>query len=100
VGYSWSFLLVAIVLVLTPGADFTLIVRNSLSGGRRHGAATTLGVSSAAALQGLLVTAGVAGVIVRVRAGLRLREPGTPGEVAAVAGDLVGNTGGSMSTAI
>jgi threonine/homoserine/homoserine lactone efflux protein len=67
VGYSWSFLLVAIVLVLTPGADFTLIVRNSLSGGRRHGAATTLGVSSAAALQGLLVTAGVAGLIVRVQ---------------------------------
>lgn len=44
-----------------------MIVRNSLSGGRRHGAATTLGVSSAAALQGLLVTAGVAGVIVRVQ---------------------------------
>ena len=66
-GYSWSFLLVAIALVLTPGADFAVIVRNSLSGGRRHGAATTLGVSSAAALQGLLVTAGVAGVIVRVQ---------------------------------
>lgn len=65
--YSWSFLLVAIALVLTPGADFAVIVRNSLSGGRRHGAATTLGVSSAAALQGLLVTAGVAGVIVRVQ---------------------------------
>jgi threonine/homoserine/homoserine lactone efflux protein len=67
VDYSWSFLLVAIALVLTPGADFAVIVRNSLSGGRRHGAATTLGVSSAAALQGLLVTAGVAGVIVRVQ---------------------------------
>lgn len=65
--YSWSFLVVAVVLVLTPGADFTVIVRNSLSGGRRHGAATTLGVSSAAALQGLLVTVGVAGLIVRVQ---------------------------------
>ena len=65
--YSWSFLLVAVALVLTPGADFALIVRNSLSGGRRHGAMTTFGVSSAAALQGLLVTIGVAGVIVRVQ---------------------------------
>ncbi len=65
--YSWSFLLIAVVLVLTPGADFALIVRNSLSGGRRHGAMTTFGVSSAAALQGLLVTIGVAGVIVRVQ---------------------------------
>ncbi len=64
---SWSFLLVAVALVLTPGADFALIVRNSLSGGRRHGAMTTFGVSSAAALQGLLVTIGVAGVIVRVQ---------------------------------
>jgi threonine/homoserine/homoserine lactone efflux protein len=67
VDYSWSFLLVAVALVLTPGADFALIVRNSLSGGRRHGAMTTFGVSSAAALQGLLVTIGLAGVIVRVQ---------------------------------
>jgi threonine/homoserine/homoserine lactone efflux protein len=67
VEYSWSFFLVAVVLVLTPGADFALVVRNSLSGGRRHGAATTLGVSSAAALQGLLVTVGVAGLIVKVQ---------------------------------
>lgn len=65
--YSWSFLLVALLLVLTPGADFALVVRNSLSGGRRHGAVTALGVSSAAALQGLLVTVGVAGLIVKVQ---------------------------------
>lgn len=65
--YSWSFFVVAVVLVLTPGADFTVIVRNSLSGGRRHGAATTLGVSSAAALQGLLVTVGLASLIVKVQ---------------------------------
>jgi threonine/homoserine/homoserine lactone efflux protein len=67
VDYSWSFLLVAVALVLTPGADFALIVRHSLSGGWRLGAMTTFGVSSAAALQGLLVTIGVAGVIVRVQ---------------------------------
>ncbi|AQA22732.1 lysE type translocator family protein [Rhodococcus sp. MTM3W5.2] len=64
--YSWVFLAVAVVLVLTPGADFALIVRNSISGGRRYGIATTFGVSSAAALQGLLVSFGIASVIIRV----------------------------------
>ncbi len=63
---SWSILAVAVVLVLTPGADFALIVRNSASGGRRYGIATTFGVTSAAAVQGLLVSFGIASVIVRV----------------------------------
>lgn len=47
---------VAMVLVLTPGADFAVIVRNTVTGGRRVGTATTVGVSAAAALQGLLVS--------------------------------------------
>ncbi|MFG1781634.1 LysE family translocator [Rhodococcus oryzae] len=64
--YSWSFVVVAVVVVLTPGADFALIVRNRVSGGRRHGIATTLGVSSAAAVQGLLVSFGIASVVIRV----------------------------------
>jgi threonine/homoserine/homoserine lactone efflux protein len=66
VTYSLPFLVVAVVLVLTPGADFALIVRNSVAGGRRYGIATTLGVSSAAAVQGLLVSFGIASVIIRV----------------------------------
>ncbi|MFD7711520.1 LysE family translocator [Streptomyces sp. NPDC059786] len=65
--YSWGFLFVVVALVLTPGADFVLIVQSTLSGGRRCGAATAFGVASAAVLQGLLVTAGVASVIVRVQ---------------------------------
>jgi threonine/homoserine/homoserine lactone efflux protein len=63
--FSWTFLAVAIVLVLTPGADFAVIVRNTLTDGRRVGTATTVGVSAAAALQGLLVSFGLAGFIVR-----------------------------------
>ncbi len=63
--YSWTFLAVAIALVVTPGADFAVIVRNTVAGGRRVGTATTLGVSTAAALQGLLVSFGLAGFIVR-----------------------------------
>ncbi len=35
--YSWTFLAVAVVLVLTPGADFAVIVRNTVSGGRPTG---------------------------------------------------------------
>ncbi len=62
---SWTFLAVAIVLVLTPGADFAVIVRNTVTDGRRVGTATTVGVSAAAALRGLLVSFGLAGFIVR-----------------------------------
>ena len=65
VSYSWTFLAVAIALVLTPGADFAVIVRNTVTGGRHVGTATTVGVSAAAALQGLLVSFGLAGFIVR-----------------------------------
>ncbi|NMM92580.1 hypothetical protein B2J88_51780 [Rhodococcus sp. SRB_17] len=64
--YSWPFLAVAVVLVLTPGADFALIARNTVSDGHRFGIATTFGVSSAAAFQGLLVSFGIASVIIRV----------------------------------
>lgn len=63
--YSWTFLAVAIALVLAPGADFAVIVRNTVTGGRQVGTATTVGVSAAAALQGLLVSFGLAGFIVR-----------------------------------
>lgn len=65
--YSWTFLAVAVVLVLTPGADFLVIVRNTVTGGRHVGAATTAGVGVAAALQGLLVSFGLAGFIVRAQ---------------------------------
>ncbi len=64
--YSWTFFAIAVVLVLTPGADFAVIVRNTVAGGRSVGTATTIGVSAAAALQGLLVSFGLAGVVVRV----------------------------------
>ena len=65
VTYSWAFLAVALVVVLTPGADFAVIVRNTVAGGRRVGTATTAGVGAAATLQGLLASLGLAGFIVR-----------------------------------
>jgi threonine/homoserine/homoserine lactone efflux protein len=65
---TWSFFLVVVVLVLVPGADFALVVRTTLGGGRRPGALTVAGVSSAAMLQGALVAAGLAGAVVRLHA--------------------------------
>ena len=67
VDYSWAFVAVALALVLTPGADLMLVIRNSVLGGRRLGTATTLGVSTAAAFQGLLVSLGIASLIVRAQ---------------------------------
>jgi len=64
---TWTFVVVAVALILSPGADFALIVRNTLSGGRSQGAMTVAGVSSASAAHGLFVTVGLAGVVVRVQ---------------------------------
>ena len=65
---SWSsylsFLAFAGVLVLVPGADFTVIVKNTLSGGARRGRWSAAGVASANAVQGLAAITGLGAVIV------------------------------------
>ncbi len=53
------------LLVLVPGADFAVIVKNTLTGGGPRGRWCAAGVSSAAAVQGLAAVAGLGGVIVR-----------------------------------
>jgi threonine/homoserine/homoserine lactone efflux protein len=58
-----SFLLFAVVLILVPGPDFAVVTRNTLAGGRRRGTWTALGVSSAAAVQGLAAAAGLGALI-------------------------------------
>lgn len=59
--------LIVVLLVLVPGADFALVVRNALARGRAFGTATLLGVASAAALQGLAASLGLATLIVSLR---------------------------------
>lgn len=59
-----SYLAFAVVLVLVPGADFTVIVRNTLTGGPRRGGWSAVGVASSNALQGLAAVAGLGAVIV------------------------------------
>lgn len=59
-------MLVVVVLAVLPGPDTMLIIRNTLAGGWRQGAMTTAGVSAASAFQGLLVSLGLAAVIIQI----------------------------------
>ena len=66
---SWSsylsYLAFAGVLVLVPGADFTVIVKNTLAGGPVRGRWSAAGVAASNAVQGLAAIAGLGAVIVR-----------------------------------
>jgi threonine/homoserine/homoserine lactone efflux protein len=68
---SWSsyvsYLALAVALVLVPGADFTVVVRNTLSGGPRRGRWSAAGVASSNVVQGLAAVAGLGAVVVRVQ---------------------------------
>ena len=68
---SWpaylSYLAFAGVLVLIPGADFTVIVRNTLTGGAHRGRWSAAGVACSTAVQGLAAIAGLGAVIVPVQ---------------------------------
>ncbi|GAA4749719.1 LysE family translocator [Modestobacter marinus] len=64
---SWStygsFVVVAVVLIVIPGPDFAVVTKNALAGGRRRGAWSSLGVASAAAVQGIAAAAGLGAAI-------------------------------------
>jgi threonine/homoserine/homoserine lactone efflux protein len=64
-GYA-TYLAFAAVLVLVPGPDFAVVVRNTLAGGRARGLWSALGVSSAAAVQGAAAAAGLGALVLRV----------------------------------
>jgi threonine/homoserine/homoserine lactone efflux protein len=59
-----GFLLVAVVVIVTPGPDTALTIRNTLLGGRRSGIGTAAGVSAGQALWTLATSAGLAALIV------------------------------------
>jgi threonine/homoserine/homoserine lactone efflux protein len=58
-----SFVAVAALVIATPGQDTALTIRNTLSGGRRAGIATALGVSTGQALWALATAAGIAALL-------------------------------------
>ena len=59
-----GFLGVSILVIVTPGQDTALTIRNTLVGGRRAGAFTALGVSSGQAAWAAATSAGLAAVLV------------------------------------
>ena len=59
-----GFVLVAAVVIVTPGQDTALTIRNTLAGGRRGGFATAAGVSAGQAVWTLAMSVGLAALIV------------------------------------
>ena len=64
-GYG-SFIVFAAVLVLVPGPDTAVVIRNTLAGGRSRGTWSAFGIAASNAVQGTAAAAGLAAVIVRV----------------------------------
>ena len=58
-----GFLLVAALVIVTPGQDTALTIRNTLAGARRGGVATAVGVSVGQAVWTLATSVGLAAVI-------------------------------------
>jgi threonine/homoserine/homoserine lactone efflux protein len=59
-----AFLLVAAVVIVTPGQDTALTIRNTLAGGRAAGVRTAAGVVCGQAVWVLTASAGIAAVLV------------------------------------
>ncbi len=64
---TWStygtFLVFATVLVLVPGPDFAVVLKNTLAGGRRRGWWCAAGVASSNAVQGAAAATGLGALI-------------------------------------
>jgi threonine/homoserine/homoserine lactone efflux protein len=63
VNHLLAFLVLAAVVIVVPGPDTALTVRNTLLGGRRNGIRTAAGVSSGQAVWTLATSAGVAALV-------------------------------------
>jgi threonine/homoserine/homoserine lactone efflux protein len=59
-----TFLGLAVLVIVTPGPDTTLTIRNTLGGGRRGGLGTALGVATGQAVWTVATSAGVAALLV------------------------------------
>ena len=63
INHFLAFLGVSIVVIVTPGQDTALTIRNTLLGGRRNGLLTAFGVSAGQATWALAASAGIAAVL-------------------------------------
>src|SRR3954447_1783680 len=59
-----AFLVLAVAVIVTPGPDTALTIRNTLVGGRRAGVATAVGVATGQAVWTVAASAGVAALLV------------------------------------
>jgi threonine/homoserine/homoserine lactone efflux protein len=64
-GLYGTYLIFVVLLVLAPGPDTTVILKNSLVGGRRAGLASLLGIFFGNAVQGAAAALGVGELITR-----------------------------------
>ena len=74
-GHALAFVGVSLLVIVTPGQDTALTIRNTLFGGRRGGVLTALGVVSGQLAWALAASAGLAAVLLASRplfTGLRL----------------------------
>ena len=60
----WAFLTISAVVIVTPGQDTALTVRNTLAGGPKSGVMTALGVASGQAVWALASAVGVVAFLV------------------------------------
>jgi threonine/homoserine/homoserine lactone efflux protein len=63
-GAVWAFVGVAALVIVTPGPDTALTVRNALLGGRGAGVATAAGVALGLAVWTAMASAGIAALLV------------------------------------
>lgn len=63
-GLFIAFLGVSVLVIVTPGPDTAVVIRNTLLGGRKSGVFTALGVATGQAVWALATSAGVAALIV------------------------------------
>lgn len=98
-----SFFGVAAVLVVTPGADMTLVARNAIRGGRRAALQTTAGISlglcawitlSAVGVAALLTASATAFTVLKFAGALYLGCLGVQALRAAIRGDAIGRESG------
>lgn len=59
-----EFILIVLMVVLVPGVDQLMVLRNTLARGRAAGIATALGIGTASCIQAILVSVGVGALIV------------------------------------
>jgi RhtB (resistance to homoserine/threonine) family protein len=59
-----AFLGVSALVIMTPGPDTTITIRNTLTGGRAGGLATALGIATGQAIWALATSAGIVALLV------------------------------------